>query len=126
MYRIPKEEEVRQAIFKAFRRHNSFSSLNKLREAIIEELKKMNEEYTISMRRARILTARAGFVKVEVKKKHGRKKFDRCPVCDGKLREIRNLSLLGKETVIGYKCELCKYKSKINEVPIRYTFYLTK
>ncbi len=126
MYRIPKEEEIRGVLYKVLRRHGSFSSLNKLRHAILEELKKINEEYTVSIKRARIIAARAGFVKVNVKKKHGKKKFEKCPVCGGKLREIKNLSLLGKEVVVGYKCELCKYKGKIYEVPVRYSFHLTK
>jgi len=126
MYKIPKEEEVRKAIYKALRKHGSFSSLNKLRQAVVTELEKMDVEYTISIRRARVLAARAGFVRIEVKKRHGRKKFEKCPVCEGRLREIKNLSLLGEEVVVGYKCDLCKYKGKINEVPIRYSFYLTR
>ena len=126
MYKIPKEEEVRKAIYKALRKYNSFSSLNKLRHAVLAELEKMDREYTISIRRTRILAARAGFVKVKAKKRHGRKRFEECPICGGKLREIKNLSLLGEEVVVGYKCNLCKYKGKINEVPVRYSFYLSK
>jgi len=126
MYKIPKEEEVRKAIYKALRKYNSFSSLNKLRHAVLAELEKMDREYTISIRRTRILAARAGFVKVKAKKRHGRKRFEKCPICGGKLREIKNLSLLGEEVVVGYKCNLCKYKGKINEVPVRYSFYLSK
>ncbi|HEC76355.1 MAG TPA: hypothetical protein ENI33_03730 [Thermoplasmatales archaeon] len=126
MYKIPKEEEIRKAIYKAMKKHNSFPSLKKLRESIIEELHKMDRNYTISSKRARILTARSGFVKVNVKNTEGDKKFSKCPVCEGKLKEIKNLSLTGKEIIIGYRCTLCDYKGNVNEFPVRYSFHFTK
>jgi len=126
MYKIPKEEEIRKAIYKALKKHGSFDSLNKLREGILEELKKMNEFYTISLKRARILTARSGFVRLEVKKKHTKKKIKKCPVCGGKLIEIKNLNLYGKEVVIAYKCQLCNYRGKIYEMPVRYAFHFAR
>lgn len=126
MYKIPKEEEIRRAIYKAMRKHNSFSSLTSLRKGIIEELHKMDNNYTISLKRARILTARSGFVKINVKNSEGEKKFSKCPVCNGKLKEIRNLSLTGKEIIIGYICTLCGYRGNINEFPVRYSFHFTK
>ena len=126
MYKIPKEEEIRRAIYRTLKRYGSFPSLNRLRKGVLEELKSMDKKYTISIPRVRILAARSGFVKVKVKKKHERKKFRGCPVCGGQLRRIKNLSLLGKEVVIGYKCELCSYKGTTNEVPLRYSFHITR
>jgi hypothetical protein len=125
MYKIPKEEEIRKAIYRTLKKHGSFSSLNKLRKGILEELKRMNEKYTISIPRARVLTARSGFVKIRVKKKHERKELNECPVCRGRLKYIKNLSLTGKEVVVGYRCELCSYKGARNEAPLRYLFHFS-
>ncbi len=126
MYKLPKEEEIRKAIYKAMKKRGSFTSLTSLREEILKELKKMNKNYTISLKRARILTARSGFVKIIVKKKQADKKMEMCPVCGAKLSKIKNISLLGEKVVIGYKCKLCNYRGKINEMPTRYTFHFTK
>jgi len=126
VYKIPKEEEIRKAIYRAMRKYGGFSSLGRLRKGILEELKKMNKEYTISMKRSRILTARSGFVKLEIKKGHSKRKIEKCPVCGEKLIEIKNLNLIGKEVVIGYKCPLCNYRGKIYEMPTRYSFHFTK
>ena len=126
MYKIPTEEEIRKAVYKTFKKHGSFSSLNRLRKGVLKELKKIDENFTISLPRTRILTARAGFVKVRVKKKHEKKPMQKCPVCKGRMKEIKNLSLLGEEVVRGYTCMVCKYKSTLNESPLRYSFHLTK
>ena len=125
MYKIPKEEEIRKAIYRALRKYGSFSSLSSLRLGILEELKKMDENYTISMKRARILTARSGFVKLEIKKRHTKKKVEKCPVCGGNLKEIRNLNLEGKQVIIGYRCTLCNYKGRVYEKPTRYSFHFS-
>ncbi|MCD6222954.1 MAG: hypothetical protein J7K12_04655 [Thermoplasmata archaeon] len=127
MYALPKEEEVRNAIYSALRKNKSFPSLVKLREAVMKELKKMNESYTISMRRVRIIAARSGFIKINAKMKASNKKLKACPICGAKLEPIKNYSLLGEEVVIGYKCKLCSYKASIkNEMPTRYSFQLAR
>jgi len=127
MYELPKEEEIRNAIYFALRKNKSFPSLVKLREAVIKELKKLNENYTISMKRVRIIAARSGFVKINAKMKASNKKLKACPICGGKLEPIRNYNLLGKEVIIGYKCKLCSYKASIkNELPTRYSFQLAR
>ena len=127
MYALPKEEEVRNAIYSALRKNKSFPSLVKLREAVMKELKKMNESYTISMRRVRVIAARSGFVKINVKTRASNKKLKACPICGAKLEPIKNYSLLGEEVIIGYKCKLCSYKGSIkNEMPTRYSFQLAR
>ncbi|HDN50405.1 MAG TPA: hypothetical protein ENG06_01355 [Thermoplasmatales archaeon] len=126
MYKVPKEEEVRKAIYRSLKKHGSFSSLYQLREGVLQELRKMDDEYTISIPRTRTVTARSGFVKITVKKRHERKKMDKCPVCGKELKKIKNLSLLGEEVVVGYACTLCGYRGKINEGPLRYIFHLSR
>ena len=127
MYELPKEEEIRNAIYLALKKNKSFPSLVELRKAILNELKKVNPNYTISMKRTRIIAARSGFVKINVKMKPSNKKLKECPICGGKLEPIKTHNLLGKEVVIGYRCKLCSYKASIkNELPIRYSFQLAR
>ncbi len=47
MYRVPKEEELRKAIYYALKKHGTFSSLTNLRDNVITELKKIEKEYTV-------------------------------------------------------------------------------
>ncbi|KAA0000294.1 MAG: hypothetical protein FE047_01755 [Thermoplasmata archaeon] len=126
MYKLPTEEEIRGAIYGAMKKKKSFSSLTSLREEVLKELKKLDASYTVSLKRTRILAARSGFIRVEVKKKHTNKKIENCPVCGGKLEKIRNMSLLGEKIVIGYVCKSCRYKSKVNELPLRYSFHFSR
>jgi len=127
MYELPTDEEVRNAIYFALRKNKSFPSLVKLREAVIKELKRMNNNYTISLRRTRIIAARSGCVKINAKMKASNKKLKACPICGGKLEPIKNYSLLGEEVIIGYRCRLCSYRASIkNELPTRYTFQLAR
>jgi len=126
MYKLPKEEEVRKAIFNAIKKKKNFASLKDLRNSILQELKKIDENYTISMGRARNITARSGFVKISTKNKKSSKNISQCPVCGGAIEKIKNLSLLGEKIVVGYRCKTCGYKCKKGEVPSRYEFYFTK
>lgn len=126
MYRVPKEEELRKAIYYALKKHGTFSSLTNLRDNVITELKKNEKEYTVSLPRVRVVAARAGFVKIDVKKKYEKKEWKICPVCGQHTKEVKNMSLLGNRVVVGYRCELCGYKSKVNEGPLRYSFHLSK
>ncbi len=126
MYKLPKEEEIRRAIFNAIKKEKSFNSLKYFRGKILNELKKIDEKYTISMGRARNIIARCGFVGVSTKNKKSDKKVFKCPVCGGSLEKIKNLSLLGEKIVIGYRCKICGYKAKKGEMPYRYEFHFTK
>ena len=126
MYRIPREEEVRKALYVVLKRNDSIESLKKLRDEVLKELKKINKDYRISIRRCRVIAAHSGFVKIEVKKGHGNKKMRKCPICGNKLTPIKSISLLGETVVTGYKCGLCGYRGGIDEMPVRYEFHLTR
>lgn len=126
MYKVPKEEELRKAIYHVLKKSGAFSSLYSLRNGVVEELKKMDKEYTVSLSRVKVVAARSGFVKIDVKKKHEKKDWESCPVCGNHTKEVKNMSLLGDRVVVGYRCELCGYKSKKNEGPLQYAFHLSR
>jgi len=126
MYKLPKEEEIRRAIFNAIKKEKGFNSLKDFRNKILNELKKIDENYKISTGRARNMIARSGFVKISTKNKKSDKKILKCPVCGGALEKIKNLSLLGEKIVVGYRCKICRYKAGKGEMPYRYEFHFTK
>ncbi|KAA0002829.1 MAG: hypothetical protein FE048_02930 [Thermoplasmata archaeon] len=124
-YRIPKSEEVVIAIYKALKKYGTIDSQWKLREKVTNELKNLDEGYRVSIQRVRKLAVKAGFIKMEIKSREGEEEVTTCPVCDSKLKKIKNISLWGKEVTIGYKCISCPYKSgKKKQVPTRYIFHL--
>ena len=127
MYELPEEEEIRTAIYLAMKRYKNFDSLTALHNAVLNELKKINDNYAVSMKRVRIIAARSGFIKLDIKTKEGEGKPDRCPVCGGRLEKIKSLSLLGEEIIIGYRCKLCAYKTGMRKnIPVRYHFHFLR
>jgi len=124
-YHIPTSEEVVIAIYKALKKHRTIDSQWKLREKVIEELKNLDDRYRVSIQRVRKLAVKAGFIKMEIKSREGEEEVTICPVCDSKLKKIKNISLWGKEVIVGYKCTSCPYKSgKKKQIPTRYIFHL--
>ncbi len=126
MYKIPREEEVRKVLYNVLKRNSYLPSLKKLRDEVANELQKIDKYYHISMRRMRIIAARSGFVRVEVKKGKGKLGGKNCPVCGNRMKPIKSISLLGEKVVLGYKCNLCGYNGKIDEMPVKYEFHLTR
>ncbi len=113
------------AIYKALKKHRTIDSQWKLREKVIEELKNLDDRYRVSIQRVRKLAVKAGFIKMEIKSREGEEEVTICPVCDSKLKKIKNISLWGKEVIVGYKCTSCPYKSgKKKQIPTRYIFHL--
>lgn len=124
-YHIPTSEEVVIAIYRALRKYGTIDSQWKLREKVTEELKNLDKGYRVSLQRVRKLAVKAGFIKIEIRSREGEEETTACPVCDGKLRKVKNISLWGKEVIVGYKCTSCPYKSgKKRQIPTRYIFHL--
>jgi predicted RNA-binding Zn-ribbon protein involved in translation (DUF1610 family) len=126
-YRLPSSEELMVALYKALTRRGTIDSQRQLREAVLRELQKWDQTYTVSHRRVRLAAIRAGFVNMEIMSREGEgtKTQQICPVCGTRLKTVRNRSLWGKEVTIGYRCPTCGYKSGVKkQVPIRYIFHL--
>lgn len=124
-YRLPSSEELMVALYKALSRHGTIDSQRQLRDAVLAELQKWDQAYTVSPWRVRQAAIRAGFVDMEIRSREGQEPVTSCPVCGGRLRRVRNLSLWGETVTIGYRCPTCGYKSGVKrQVPTRYIFHL--
>jgi hypothetical protein len=128
-YRIPNNEEIMVALYKALTRHGTVNSQRKLRDMVVQELQKWDGRYQVSAQRVRQTAIRAGFVNMQILSREGRdiKTLQSCPVCGTRLKTVHNLSLWGKEVTIGYRCPICGYKSGVKkQVPTRYIFHLNE
>jgi hypothetical protein len=129
VYRLPSSEELMVALYKALNRHGTIDSQGKLRDMVVKELQKWDSQYRVSPQRVRRAAIRAGFVDMEILSREGQgtKTQQSCPVCDTRLKNVRNKSLWGKDVTIGYRCPTCGYKSGMKkQVPIRYIFHLAE
>jgi len=126
-YHVPASEEIVVAIYKALRKHGTIDSQTKMRDMVMEELMMLDKRYRVSPQRVRKLAVKAGFIRMEIKSREGEGELSRCPVCNSKLKKIKNFSLWGKEVIIGYKCPVCSYKSGVKkQIPTRYIFHLNE
>ena len=126
-YRIPSDEDVMVALYKALTRYGTIDSQRKLRDMVLKELQKWDNQYRVSPWRVRRAAIRAEFVNIDIQSREGKRNLDlsTCPVCEARLKTIRNMSLWEKEVTIGYRCPTCRYKSGVKkQVPTRYIFRL--
>lgn len=124
-YRKPSDTEVVEAIKDALHRHGVVNSQRKMTELVLKELRRHDPDYTVSEERVRKLAIRNGLANVEI---HGRETRHRttagaCPVCGGKTKRIRNLTVYGGTVTMGYRCEVCGYWTGLRQrVPTLYVF----
>lgn len=126
-YHIPSNEEIVVAIYRSLSKFISINSQRKLHEVVVDELKEIDSLYKASPQRIRKLAAKAGFIS-EIHLRDGKEKMSaRCPVCDSKLKKVKNLTLWGKKATTGFACTTCPYRSgKKMQIPTRYNFHLKK
>ena len=136
-HRIPKKKEVMSAIVDALRYIGCASSLDELRSYVIQELRKINPEYTISTRRLRRIIATMDEVEMTISLSESKayteylggdnalKNLTHCPVCGSKLKPVRNQTIYGWTVVIEKKCPVCGYwTGRVIRKPYKYEFCL--
>lgn len=121
------DEEVVAAIAAVFQKHEKVETQRRLREAVQKELQRLRPGAKVGGPRVRLLAARSGIVRVETSRAKvgdGIKGVHDCPVCQHKLRKVRNRTLAGGQVLIGLRCPRCGYKSGQRiAVPTRYVFH---
>lgn len=124
-YRKPSDTEVLEAIKDALHRHGVVSSQRKMTELVLKELRRHDPEYSVSEERVRRLAIQNALATIEI---HGRDsrvktKAGACPVCGGRTKRIRNLTVYGGTVTMGYKCTTCGYWTGLkHRVPTLYVF----
>lgn len=124
-YRKPSDTEVVEAIKDALHRHGVVNSQRKMTELVLKELRRHDSDYSVSEARVRRLAIRNDLAKIEI---YGRETRDKtlagaCPVCGGRTKRIRNLTVYGGTVTMGYRCSVCGYWTGLRQrVPTLYVF----
>lgn len=123
-YRVPSDEEVLGAVTRVLAREGTVTSQRELREEVLEELALLDDDYTVSGERVRVLAVRSRYVDLAIRLGvSDRDPPDRCPVCRSGFEKVRNRTLDGEEVTIGWSCTRCPYwTGEDRRVPLRYTF----
>lgn len=123
-YRIPKDEQILEAIEKVFGKRRVVDSQRGLKQLVEKELGN-KEKYGVGGVRLRHLTIGIPWLEMEIHYRESaeRRAPYRCPVCKSKLKKVRNLTIFGGTVTLGFKCETCGYSSGLKRrIPIRYVF----
>jgi hypothetical protein len=124
-YRLPSREEVEHAIAAVLRREKKLPSESRFLSLVRRELKRKDKEFTISHERLRRVALRSGLCKVTIHTRDvpTRKPMGRCPVCNTRVRPIKNETIYGGTVTLGFDCAFCGYWTGMKRrVPQRYVF----
>ncbi|MBI0582807.1 MAG: hypothetical protein ISF22_01120 [Methanomassiliicoccus sp.] len=124
-YRVPTAEVLAVAISDVLREHGTIGSQRLFARFVQEKLRCLDKSYTATEERVRRIAIQNNLVTVEVETRDtGEKvKVGRCPVCDSRLRRVRNSTIYGGSVILGYRCTSCPYRmGTTKKVPTKYIF----
>jgi len=125
-YHIPSDTQVRNALRKVLQKAHTVPSQTLLKSLISDELNTKKKRYGISPQRLRHIAVESPFVSLEIHSREGdpKKNLTRCPVCQHKLIQVKNLTIWGGVVTIQLQCKKCHYwTGKKKRVPTRYIFH---
>ena len=128
-YSIPSDEKIEKALLEVLKDFRTVNSQNNLKKLVTKKLNKKKKKYGVSSSRLRHIALNSDFVKIEIHTREGdpRKLLNKCPVCGGSLKKIKNLTIWGGEVTIEFRCSKCSYwTGKKKRIPTRYVFHLKK
>lgn len=123
-YQIPKDEQVLSALESVFSAHRSVNSQRRLKKLVESELSN-EENYRVGEVRLRHLAIDVPWIDIEIycRVSPEKRALVKCPVCKGRLKKVRNLTVFGGTVTLGFKCEKCGYSSGLRRrIPILYVF----
>jgi len=123
--RRPSDTEIIEAIKDSIQRHGVISSQRKMTELVLRELRRHDSDYAVGEQKVRRLTIKHDLANIEIRGRDTRAKTSAgaCPVCGGKTKRIRNLTVYGGTVTMGYKCTVCGYWTGLKQrVPTLYVF----
>ncbi|TET91566.1 MAG: hypothetical protein E3J35_02335 [Methanomassiliicoccales archaeon] len=123
-YRVPKNEQILDALKSIFLRRRTVSSQRELKKLVEKELRS-DEEFKVGEQRLRHIVLDSGLLDVDIHCRESLEKrhLSKCPVCESKLKKVRNLTVFGGTVTLGFKCPRCAYWSGLRKrVPMRYVF----
>lgn len=123
-YRVPKNEQVLDALKSIFLRRRVVNSQRELKKLVEKELRS-DEEFKVGEQRLRHVVLDSDLLDVDIHCRESLEKrhLTKCPVCGSKLKKVRNLTVFGGSVTLGFKCPRCAYWSGLRKrVPMRYVF----
>lgn len=124
-YRLPATEVLAVAIVDVLREHRSVDSQAKFVELVRGKLRDIDPEYAVTEERLRRVAVRSALVTMEVESRDSgkRARMKACPVCGGRMEKVRNRTVFGGTTTLGYRCDTCPYSTgSTRRIPTRYVF----
>ena len=128
-FHIPSDEKVENALKKVLQKFRTVPSQHKLQNLVKKELKTKKKQFGVSAHRLRDIAIKSGFLNLEIHSREGdpHKILNKCPVCEGSLKRVKNLTIWGGEVTIEFRCSNCGYwTGKKKRIPTRYVFHLKK
>lgn len=126
-YKIPDDKLLMFMIKKVIKEKKVIKSQRKFLEYVLDELKTSGMDYRLDGKRLRLIAINRIKIKVEIEYREsneGSEHLKTCPVCGGRLADIKNLTLDGETVYAGKKCTKCLYwTGPKKRIPRRYTFY---
>ncbi len=123
-YRVPKNEQILDALKSIFLRRRMVNSQRELKKLVEKELRS-DEEFKVGEQRLRHIVLDSDLLDVDIHCRESLEKrhLSKCPVCESKLKKVRNLTVFGGTVTLGFKCPRCAYWSGLRKrVPMRYVF----
>ena len=105
MYKIPKDEEIAEAIRSVLAKRKEVNSQSLFHGFVLKELKLKSPYYRVSSDRVKRVAAQVG-VKIFIEKRKSQKEAKSCFVCGGELFTLKVKNLLGEEVPSGKKCRV--------------------
>lgn len=124
-YRRPSDTEIVDAIKEALRRQGIVNSQRKMRALVLSELHRHDPDYAVSETRVRKLAIKNKLARVVIRYRGSKERTEAgaCPVCNGKMRMLKNETVYGGTVTRGYKCQVCGYWTGLkHQVPQQYMF----
>lgn len=107
-----------------FATRHEVASQRKLK-ALVERDLKGEEVFRVGEPRLRKIAIDSGLVDLEIhcRDTEEMRSLIRCPVCEERLRRVRNMTVFGGTVTLGYRCERCRYWTGLKRrIPTRYVF----
>ncbi|MBX8632202.1 MAG: hypothetical protein J9259_06770 [Thermoplasmata archaeon YP2-bin.285] len=124
-YRIPSDEDIAKAVTSCINEYGIINSQRKLGELVRQRIKDIQNDYSVSDRRVRMVAIAKNLVDLELKYKEGGegKLPHKCPICGSKLKRLKNMTIYGGTVTLGYSCSNCRYWTGLRKnIPSRYVF----
>jgi hypothetical protein len=128
-YHIASDEQIQKALKKVLTNFRTVSTQIRLKKLVEKELNTKKIKYGLSEARLRAIAIKSDFVKLEIHSREGdpKKTLNKCPVCLGGLKRVKNLTIWGGEVTIEFRCPKCGYwTGKKKRIPSRYVFHFKK